>query len=239
MTISALIKQVIIVLSLLSMLASCRSVQMADLRVTGPEIPVRLLPIKADINRFSFNTFYSKVNTGPQVIPEYENGGSPVRIYEQVTVYSDDAMVLLTSEVEDNISTSTKQPLGKLTLRITQGELKFGPSPFFIPSAILLSVPFLFGAPYMEAKEELEIEAVITGLSGTELKRYRLNSLRKNNTCIFCKWSNLSVLRATNLEAIKDILVQLRGKISKDAVEINSLLKEESDKKSDSNTRKL
>ncbi len=106
-------------------------------------------------------------------------------------------------------------------------------------SGILLGIPLLFGAPLIEAKEDIEVVAAITGPSGNEIKQYKLSALRKNYICMYCEWSNASMLRATNLEAIKDILMQLRGKLSKDAVEINSLLKEESNKKSDSETRKL
>ena len=223
----------IMTLILATMLAGCKTVQVADLKPKNP-IANKLPSLEPLVHIGSFEAAYSLGTTvGSAGMPGM--GGSGVMgagsILGYATAFTDrriqDAIVLFEREVRDNITLGGNTTIGSAVGRILTGETKVKGWGWYAASLVTLTIPNLFGMPFCYYQTELELEVEIRDCNENTIGRYQGYGRRHTTVALWHGYGgaespqqitgNEGAARMSNINAIKMAMDDIKTKIDADA----------------------
>lgn len=139
-------------------------------------------------------------------------------------VTNDDELKLFTKEVEENLVDPYGDKYGYIALKrnVIKYRAGFG---YYMTSAMLLSIPNLFGFPYYKMRYKLEVELRVYDKENKLIGKYSAIGNSNVTVAFYYGYSLAVAQRKSYVDALNDAFSQIRPQIKADAERINEKLK--------------
>lgn len=201
---------IIFLLAALSM-SACRSLHISDYH-TNTTIPERLPNLGLMVHERSFLASFDEEYM-QQMLPNDNDFWYGYQITDQAL---NDVFALLENDLNENLIRSSGPDYGHARFKLVQYRRPWRGAGWIVPSIGTLFVANLFGMPFSVVRTELELQMEITDSQGNILIRYVAPGAGKSPQAFYYGYSAADAVRRANLNALKDALNQIKGKMAAD-----------------------
>jgi hypothetical protein len=179
-------------------LIGCKSWSPSAIKIDKNPISVKLLTLENSVDELSKSTMYRTT-------------GDDFRIFNQ--------------ELEENLTDIYGVKYGYISYKTNIIDYKMGLG-YYMLSCFLVTIPNLFGMPYMNFQYEVETEIRIFDKNKKLLAKYSANGKSRTLVAYYYGYQLKYAARKSYIEAIISGLHQIRPSIERDAASINEKLLE-------------
>lgn len=221
-----------LIIGSLTFFVSCKTLQVTDLQPKSSHTSQKLPSLEAQIDLPSLENAYSKgvtQSTGVGLAVS-TSSFSAIGVGASTSIsYSDkriqDVITLFQRDVINNISQDNSEVItGKIGLRITFSNIKFGGGGYIIPAIFTAGLAWAFGMPINVITQELELEVSVMDKNNKLIKKYTGYGKAKVNVAAYSGYKKMdgptyqqaSVGRKANIEAYNMAMAEIKASIEKD-----------------------
>lgn len=138
-------------------------------------------------------------------------------------VTSDDELKLFTKEVENNLIDPYGDKYGYIALKRNIIDAKMGMGQYIL-SSMLLTIPNIFGMPFMNMRYKVEVEIRILDRDNKLVSKYTAIGESSVKVAYYYGYSMKNAMRKAYPDALLDAFNKIRPQIKSDAQRVNEKL---------------
>ncbi|MBL7829241.1 MAG: hypothetical protein JNJ57_21580 [Saprospiraceae bacterium] len=204
-------KNVLLFLLAALSLGACKSLKVSDFH-TKQSIPEKLPDLGLLVHERSFLAAFDE-----EYLRRKLSDDNDIWFGFQITDQAlSDVFKLLENDLQENITQNGDGKYGHARFKLVEYRRPWRGVGWIVPSIATLFVANVAGMPFAVVRAELELQMEITDAEGNVLIRYVAPGFGKSPQAFYYGYTASDAVRRANLNALKDAINQIKGKMAAD-----------------------